>query len=424
MSNLNANNMKNSLRTLDRCRLCNSGLLDEIHDFGKVCLGNDLRETRDEALQAQSFPLSLKHCNDCGHYQLGYAVSPTRLFATNYTYLSGTGASFTKHLSEYAHWITEKCDLKGGDVVVDVGSNDGSGLSEFRSLDFVVCGVDPAQKAANIANANGIFTINEFFNEAVVGRIVDKFGRPKFVTSHNVLAHVDDLQESFRLIYELLHDGGWFCFEVGYFQNVLEGGLFDTIYHEHLDYHHAGPLVSHLVRLGFDICNISTNAIQGGSLRILAQKKNKGSVLAQPKAFVLRESKKLVAQHTRVKGWMAENYINMRSFKRLIEQRKNDKQRIVGYGAPTKATLLLKVAGLTNDEISFIIDDNPLKAGRYLPGTAIPIKSPANVDFESIDVIVIFAWNFSTDIIQKLKKNFDRSVEILLPLPELKAVTL
>ena len=265
-------------RVINACRLCGGGDLKKIISFGDVPLGNDLRETADDAQVAAEYPLELFRCSACGHFQLGFAVNPKLLYATNYTYLSGISPSFVRHFDGYAEWVMERAALTPGALVVDVGSNDGTALAAFRKRGFSVCGVDPAQMPAEIANRNGIPTLNTFFGDAAVSDIIARHGHADYVTSHNVLAHVDDLEGTFRAIHRLLKQGGHFGFEIGYFRDVFNNGYFDTIYHEHLDYHHAAPLVSHLNRIGFDILDLSTNSIQGGSLRLLARKSDKPSI--------------------------------------------------------------------------------------------------------------------------------------------------
>jgi SAM-dependent methyltransferase len=253
-------------RLIEHCRLCGGGELARYVDFGDVPLGNNLQESADSASAALAYPLVLNRCGECGHFQLGHAVAPELLYATNYTYLSGIGASFVEHFKDYAEWAEANCNLPADALVVDVGSNDGTCLHAFQKRGYRVCGVDPALIASNIANENGIVTINAFFNADAVEKIEARHGKADFVTSHNVLAHVDDLAEVFRNIHALLKDDGYFAFEIGYFREVLSAGCFDTIYHEHLDYHHAAPLARHLSALGFDLLSLSVNSVQGGSL--------------------------------------------------------------------------------------------------------------------------------------------------------------
>jgi SAM-dependent methyltransferase len=411
-------------RSIAACRLCAATNLQEIIDFGEVPLGNNLQETNSAARAAARYPLDLYRCAKCGHFQLGHAVAPEELYATNYTYLSGIGPSFIKHFEAYANWVAETCDLPKDALVVDVGSNDGTCLKAFRARGYRVCGVDPAAFPAKIANENGIDTINAFFGRDAVDRIKAKYGSADFVTSHNVLAHVDDLAATFANIKDLLKAGGRFCFEVGYFREVLKNNFFDTIYHEHLDYHHAAPLVRHLTALGFAIEEISVNPVQGGSLRVLCRKADTGTVSASAQAFLAAEQGTILNDGAYLKNWRHEIEARMGRFRVMLRERVRKKLSIAGFGAPTKATLLMQIAGISSDDIAYVAEDNALKAGRFLPGTGVPVLLTSHLLSNPPDVLVIFAWNFADDIIGKIRGKLGKPVEVIIPLPEAKTVQL
>ncbi|MDP3802977.1 class I SAM-dependent methyltransferase [Brevundimonas sp.] len=416
--------MDQSYRAIEICRLCGGKELTHYVDFGEVPLGNNLQESTEAARGAAAYPLVLNRCDACAHFQLGHAVAPELLYATNYTYLSGIGVSFVKHFAEYAEWAATRLDLAPGSLVVDIGSNDGTALKPFQAQGHRVFGVDPASLAASIANDNGVETLNAFFDEAAVDEILRRHGQADFVTSHNVLAHVDDLAAVFRNIHRLLKDGGWFAFEIGYFREVLRTGCFDTTYHEHLDYHHAAPLSRHLTALGFDVVDLSVNAVQGGSLRLLLRKSGEGRVSAAARAFLEEERGSVLYDAEFLAGWKAMIEATMAAFGDAVRLRRAAGKRLVAYGAPTKATLLLQMAHLTADEIAMVVDDNPHKVGRFLPGSAIPIRATAELDDDVPDVIVILAWNFADDICGKLRGRFPTPVEALTPLPDLRSVLL
>ena len=413
-----------AVRRIAACRLCAATDLHEIIDFGEVPLGNNLQETAVAARAAARYPLDLHRCGACGHFQLGHAVSPEALYATNYTYLSGIGPSFVRHFDAYADWVEATCGLSKDAVVVDIGSNDGTCLKAFRARGFRVCGVDPAALPAKIANENGIDTIDAFFDADVVGRIKARYGAADFVTSHNVLAHVDDLAATFANIYALLKPGGRFCFEVGYFREVLKNSFFDTIYHEHLDYHHTGPLVRHLTALGFAIQDITVNPVQGGSIRMLCRKADAPTVSASAQAFLAGEQGSILNDRTFLKNWRHEIEARMARFKAMLQRRIGEKRTVAGFGAPTKATLLMQMAGIGHHEIGYVADDNTLKAGRFLPGTGVPILLSQHLLSHPPDVLVIFAWNFADDIIGKIRGKLGKPVEVIIPLPEAKTVQL
>jgi SAM-dependent methyltransferase len=416
--------MTATVRRIGECRLCCSQDLDRHIDFGEVALGNNLQPTAEEARAAEAYRLDLMRCRVCAHFQLGHAVAPELLYATNYTYLSGIGSSFVKHFETYSRWAEEQCELPSEALIVDVGSNDGTCLKAFRDRGYRVCGVDPASLAARIANDNGVETINAFFDDDVVREIIDRHGHADFITSHNVLAHVDDLGAVFRNIHALLKEGGHFAFEVGYFREVLQSGCFDTIYHEHLDYHHAAPLVRHLTGLGFDVIDLGVNSVQGGSVRLLLKKTGAGKISRQAEAFLAEERASVVNDDNFIGQWRQTIQANMAAFRDMLRARVDGGAVIAGYGAPTKAVLLMKMAEIGADEISFVVEDNGYKVGRFLPGSAVPIRPTQELTSSPPQVIVIFAWNFADDIIEKLRGRFGTPVEIITPLPRLRTISL
>lgn len=416
--------MLDAVRLITSCRLCAGGELSKQIDFGEVPLGNNLQETQEAAWAAKSYPLMLNRCSACGHFQLAHAVAPELLYATNYTYLSGIGSSFVRHFANYADWVEALGILPKDALVVDVGSNDGTCLKAFQAHGHRVCGVDPAALAARIANENGVETINGFFDEAAVRQIVDRQGQADYVTSHNVLAHVDDLAGVFRNIHALVKDGGHFGFEIGYFREVLRTGCFDTIYHEHLDYHHAAPLARHLTALGFDLVDLSVNSVQGGTLRLLLKKTGIGAISDSARAFLDDEKRSVLYDGPFLANWRQRILGQMAAFRDLLRERARRGATIVAYGAPTKATLLMKMADLGASDVALIVEDNPHKAGRFMPATGVPIRPTAELETARPDVILLFAWNFADDIIAKLRGRFDQPVEVIAPLPKIRIETL
>lgn len=407
--------------TIESCRLCTSHSLQKFVDFGNVPLGNNLRKSSEAAKASSRYPLQVNTCPKCGHFQLAHAVSPQVLYANNYTYLSGTGASFREHFKNYADWATQVLRLNKKSFIVDIGSNDGTCLKQFQNKGLKVLGVDPAIEPAKIAKKNGVETIVSFFDLKTARSIRDEYGKADFITSHNVLAHVDDLKETFLAVKFLLKKDGWFCFEVGYFKRVLENTLFDTIYHEHIDYHHASPLVLHLKSLGFDIVEISENDVQGGSIRILCRNSDDGAVQKDAAKFLQDEMKSIIHDRDFVNQWPSNVHKICRNIETTIWGHKRAKKSVAGYGAPTKATLLMDLANLSDKNIDFVVEDNPLKVSRYLPGSGIGIKNPEELLVKKPDVVLIFAWNFADDIIERISDlGLDLDLEVIVPLPELR----
>ena len=400
------------------CRLCESSSISEFVDFGEVPLGNNLHVNKINSLNSDKYPLRVNRCKNCGHFQLSVSVNPKKLYATNYTYLSSIGKSFVEHLKVYANWACKNFNLDNSSFVIDVGSNDGTCLSFFKKNGCNVLGIDPAKLAADIANKNQINTINAFINDELIKNIIKEYGHADFITSHNVLAHIDNLQGAFENIFNLLKKNENFIFEIGYFESVLKNNFFDTTYHEHLDYHHANPIAKYLTKIGFDVINFDTNDVQGGTLRIHAKKTYKGKLTDQAKTFLLKEKKGVLYNSKFLKDWCLNINSSMVKFGDSVKEYSKQKKIIAGYGVPTKATLLLKLAKLNENQINFIFEDNIHKVNKFLPSTSIKIESSEKLNVKKPDILIILAWNFSKDILEKIKKQIDYPLKCIVPLPE------
>ena len=395
-------------KKINSCRLCNSKQLNKIIDFGKIALGNNLQKKKYNALNAKKFNLCLNNCKKCNHFQLSNSVSPKILYQTNYTYLTGVSNTFNKHFLNYSSWLEKKINnKKRKKSILDVGSNDGTCLHYFKEKGYYVIGVDPAQTPTKTSK-----------------EIVKQHGRFDVITSHNVLAHIENIEETFLSIYDSLKSNGYFCFEIGYFHDVLKKNLFDTIYHEHLDYHHANPLCSFLNRIGFSVKNLSTNSIQGGSLRVLCKKEKKVQNSKQVDIFRSKEKNSILFNRKYLRSWEVIIKNKMKRYGDAVKSFNRDKFTKIGYGSPTKVVLLMKLSGLDSKDIKYIIEDNKLKINRFLPTTGVKIKKFTSKKMNKTLVISVFAWNFYEEIVNKLKRTLPLNSIIICPLPNFKIIKL
>lgn len=409
----------NRYKKITQCRLCNSKKIKQIYNFGLIPLGNDLQKYSSASINCHKYPLSLMQCSICDHFQLAISVNPKILFAKNYTYLTGITKTFKNHFKQYSKWIIKKCNLKKNSLIIDIGSNDGTCLSYFKKNNMKVLGIDPAKLPASLANKKKINTINKFFNTKTSNFILSKYGQVDFVTSHNVLAHTENIKEVFLSIFKILKKNGYFCFEIGYFRNVVKKNLFDTIYHEHLDYHHAKPLINFLEKIGFSIIDISTNNIQGGTLRILTQKKE---FIVQRKSKIksFLKNEKSFFMKSKIKYKFQEFKKSISNLNKFVNKVKIKHSNIFAYGSPTKASLLLMSSCLNIGIIKNSFEDNQLKCRKYIPGTDIKIINSNLIKKKNPRLVIILAWNFAKEIISKLKSKKLKNTKIITPLPKLK----
>jgi 2-polyprenyl-3-methyl-5-hydroxy-6-metoxy-1,4-benzoquinol methylase len=397
--------MESQSRFIVNCRLCKKNKLDVIFDFGLIPLGNNLQSSIKDSLSIDDFPLVLVQCSNCKHFQLNFSVDPKILYATNYTYLSGIGNSFRKHLKEFCKSVLNyycQNSLNQKIKVIDIGSNDGTALIFFQNQGCEVLGVDPAKKPSRIANERGIKTLNNFFSSDLAEEIKKKYSCFDIVISHNVLAHVDDVSDIFDGINIILKENGIFVFEIGYFGDIIQKNIFDTIYHEHLDYHSIIALSSFLSKKKFIIDKIELNSVQGGSLRVWCKKSE--HILKKNKLLEYIKKEEKILSKKSIKIWRNKIVKNIETLKQKLKDYKSKNYIIVGYGVPTKATLVLKMLGDCKNNIDYFVEDNQLKVNKFLPSTKIPIKENFDEN-NNKKLILCFAWNFFDDIQVKLKNN-------------------
>jgi hypothetical protein len=279
-------------------------------------------------------------------------------------------------------------------------------------------GIDPATHIAESASASGIPTIPNFFSSKLASEIVQEYGYADLITSHNVCAHIDDLDDVMSGVQSILKRDGIFVMEVGYFLDVYSNKWFDTIYHEHLDYHTVTPLPRLFDRFDMEIIKVERIEPQGGSIRVIVQNAGGPYPVEDSVSSLINIEKSLGLQKpgTLIRFQSDIDEIG-KQLRKIIKEIKNDKKTIVAYGAPAKATTLAYHFGIESGDIEYIIDENPLKQGLYSPGKHIPVLG-SKVLYEDLpDFVLILAWNFADSIIQNHQDYLSRGGRFIVPLP-------
>ena len=405
------------------CRMCCSTNLEKVMELTPTPPGNNFIKKLPLEEPEVSFPLDLYFCSDCYHLQLGHVVSPKILYQTDYTYLTATSAYFVRHLTKYAESMVNKFSLSKGMKVADIGSNDGTCLRQFKNLGLEVIGVDPATSIAIEATKNGIETVADFFSYSLAVGLKETYGSVDFITSHNACAHIDQLDDVFKGVSYWLNDYGVFVLEVGYFVDVYTQLYFDTIYHEHCDFHTLSPFVKMFERTGLELIAVERIAPQGGSIRVMAQKKGGPHKVESSVSEMINLEKDLKFNLAETFSDFADriNDIGNR-LKTIITDLKAKSFSIAAYGAPTKATTLLNKFGIGGESIDFIVEDNLLKQGLYMPLSHIPIVPTEEMYKRKPDYVLILAWNFAEPIMEIHKQYLENGGHFILPLPEPKIV--
>ena len=398
--------------------MCGEGSLTKAMSLTPTPPGNDFLTKEELGRDEPVYPLDLYFCEACHHIQLGHVVDPKILYQKNYSYVSATSAYFVNHLKHYAKDMVERFDLKPGDLAVDIGSNDGTCLSFFKDKGMKVVGVDPATEIAGKATENGIDTIADFFGYKLAVELRKKYGTAKYITSHNACAHIDNLFDVVKGVEHWLDADGVFVLEVGYFVDVYSNTWFDTVYHEHVDYHTVAPFEKLFNRVGMELISVERISPQGGSIRVMAQKK--GGIIKRDDSVdeLIALEAKLGLNKAETLHKLNHKISQVRDkLHNLIHSLKADGKSIAGFGAPTKATTLMAHFGLDATVLDFIVDDNPLKQGLFTPITHIPVLSSDALYKMKPDYVLILAWNFAEPIMQMHKKYSEQVGQFILPMP-------
>jgi len=411
--------MAEAVRRRWSCRLCGSRDVLPAFSLTPTPPANAFVRADQRAEAQQAFPLDVHFCAQCTHLQLLDVVDPRALYE-DYVYVSGTSPAFVRHFAGYADWLWSFARAPAGALVVDVGSNDGTLLRAFLEHGARVLGIDPARQIALEATRQGIETLPEFLTPALARELAVERGPASIVTANNVFAHIDDLGAALDAVAVLLAPDGLLSFEVSYLLDVIEKTLFDTIYHEHLDYHALRPLLPFLRAHGFEPIEALRVDPHGGSIRVLAQRlggaraigRSVGAALAQEEQAGLHRIDTYTAFARRIDALGAE-------LGRLLRELKAQGRRIAGFGAPAKATTLMHHFRIGRAQIDFIVDDSPLKQGLYSPGLHVPVLPPEAIIERRPDYLLLLAWNFARPIIEKHAAFRQRGGRFIVPLPRL-----
>ncbi|MDC0248081.1 NAD-dependent epimerase/dehydratase family protein [Pelagibacteraceae bacterium] len=377
------------------CRSCDSTNLKRVISLGYQPLANNLLKSKNE--KEKLYPLEMNYCPSCHNCQLSVVVNPKEMFS-NYLYLSSTSKTFRDHFNGAAKKYIKDFKLSPKkSYIMDIGSNDGVALKPFKELKFKnLLGVEPAKNLAKLANKEKIKTFNGFLNKENLKKLKKN---ADLILASNVFAHSDELKLMAECMLKLIKKNGTIIIEVQYLLNTLKDLTFDNIYHEHYNYWSLTSLNTFFNNLGGKIYKAERINTHGGSLRIYVSKNIKIKIDKSVKLFLNEEDKFGIKKYKTYETFAKKVYkIRENVRKNILELKKSD-TKIIGYGSPAKATTALNFFGISN-EISFIVEDNKLKHGKFLPGMKIPIISKENLK-EKPDYAVVLAWNFFDEIKSK-----------------------
>jgi nucleoside-diphosphate-sugar epimerase len=374
------------------CRSCGNTDLKRVVSLGYQPLANNLLKKENE--NCELYPLEVNYCDKCHNCQLSISVDPKKMFA-NYLYTSSTSKVFRDHFINAAIKYSKELKLnKKKSYIIDIGSNDGVALKPFLNLGFKkVLGIEPAKNLARLANKNKIKTFNGFLEKNNLKKIKKN---ADLILASNVFAHSDKLKEMAECMLALLSKNGTIIIEVQYLMNTLKDLTFDNIYHEHYNYWSLTSLVNFFNQFNAKIFKSETVNTHGGSLRIYIKKNKKVSIEASVKKMLKDEENFGIKDFKTYQSFGKRVYKIRENVQKNIKKLKEKNKKIIGYGAPAKATTALNFFGISK-ELDFIVEDNKLKHNKFIPGVKIPIKNKSKITNKD-NTLLVLAWNFYKDI--------------------------
>ena len=411
-------------KKLTECRICGSNDFFKYLDLGDIPLVNNYVNPTSGEKEDEIYPLQILFCKECALSQLSVVVNPEKLYS-KYAYRSSISKTFIDHCNLLAESICHKFKVKKDDLVVDIASNDGCLLREFKKEGVLVLGIDPAENLVDIANKDGLDSLSRFWNKETAKEVLWKYGKAKIITATNVFAHVHDIHEFLDAVNILLKEYGVFIIEVPYLMNFINKTEFDTSYHEHLSYFLIKPIIYLLDKHNLELFDVEQFMIHGGAIRLYIKKSSNKSIKGRPHSIQwLIDLEKDLGLHdvTKYERFSEDANKIKDDFIRTLAELKNKGVKIAAYGASAKGNVLLNYCGINKDTISFIIDDTPEKQGKLAPGVHIPIVDFSYLEKEKPDYLVLLAWNFTTELMSKTKEYYNKGGRYIIPVPTIKVI--
>jgi hypothetical protein len=397
------------------CQICGGGRLDNVLSLGYMPPVNQMVPIGQVARQQPWFPTNLLHCRDCDLVQLGLAVDPVIIFPPEYPYTSGTTKLLRDNFADLQRESASLLGLTGEDLVVDIGSNDGTLLSNFKNAGHRVLGIEPTD-VGDIANSRGIPTIKRYFGPEVGREVAREHGRASVVTAANCFAHIEDVHAIVDGIVAMLADDGAFISESHYLVPLLDTLQYDTVYHEHLRYYSLASLKHLLEMHGLEVFHARPIPSHGGSIRVYAARRGMRPVQASVAAMLAAEPRG-EAMSERLKRFAHDVVLSKLRLMAMLRDLKEKGARIAGISAPSRASTMVNYVGLDEGIVDYVCEiQGSLKIGKCMPGTGIPVVDEAKLFEDQPDCALIFSWHIADELAPKLRAKGFRG-ELITPLP-------
>lgn len=402
------------------CRHCGSRLEHTFLDLGHAPPSNAYLSEADLEKPEQCFPLKIMVCTECWLVQTEDHAQAEDLFSAEYAYFSSTSSSWLAHARAYADAITDRLDLDGNSLVIEVASNDGYLLRNFVERGIPCLGIEPTDSTADAAEAIGIPVLREFFGESLGRRLASDGQQADLIAGNNVYAHVPDINDFTIGLNAVLKAGGTITLEFPHLMRLLEYTQFDTVYHEHFSYLSLNTVSRIFEQADLRVFDVEELVTHGGSLRIFACHDDDPRATAESVPRLIEEevTRGLQRPSTYSDFQARADRIKDALLNFLLEQ-KREGRSVVAYGAAAKGNTILNYAGIKPDLLPVVFDAAPAKQGKFMPGSHIPIFSPAELDRYNPDFLLILPWNIAEEVMEQNAGLKASGTRFVTALPEL-----
>ena len=401
------------------CRFCNEPITNIFVDLGIAPLSNAFlkKEVLDDT--EKKFPLCVYVCDNCFLVQLPEFEKPENIFK-DYAYFSSYSSTWLEHAENYVNMIIKKFNFNEKSTVMEIASNDGYLLQFFKEKNIPILGIEPAANVAKMAKEKGIPTITKFFGVNTANELKKEGKSFDLIIGNNVLAHVPNINDFIEGMKILLNSDGIITMEFPHLMQLIEKNQFDTIYHEHFSYFSFYSVIQIFEKHNLKIFDVEELTTHGGSLRIyVTHIENSTHILSNTVKNLLDKEIKFGITDMCTYTNFQENIIKIKNqLLDFVSSVKNEKKKIVCYGAAAKGNTLLNYCGIGKENIEYVVDINSHKQGLYLPGSHLHIKKPEEIKKDKPDFILILPWNIKEEIMKDISFIHDWNGKFVIPIPK------
>ena len=405
-----------------KCRHCAAEVTLPFVDLGSSPPSNAYLTRAQLQAPESYYPLRVLVCESCWLVQTEDFAGFDDMFSAEYAYFSSFSSTMMQHVKAYSEAMTTRFGLNASSCVVEVASNDGYLLKNFKATGIPCYGVEPTASTAAAARAIGIESIEEFFGKQLAARLVSEGRQADLTAANNVLAHVPDINDFVGGFALLLKPQGVSTFEFPHLMNLVSHAQFDTIYHEHFSYLSLTAVRTLFKANGLDVFDVEEIPTHGGSLRVYAQRSDTGQQVIGPRVTELLAREEALGMKTAAYygKTMADTIKIKRDLLCFLLQAQEEGKTVAAYGAAAKGNTLLNYAGVRDDLIKFVIDLNPAKQNKFMPGSRIPMVGPEVLETTQPDYMLILPWNLEKEIKAQLAAKHKVTWQYVIAVPELK----